>query len=44
LRAAPRLSEYTLDAHRALYKPIAHISVKQDKYLGLAGDGGGGAT
>jgi hypothetical protein len=44
LRAAPRLSEYTLAAHRTLYKPIAHISVKQDKYLGLAGDGGGSAT
>ena len=32
---SPRLSVYSLEYHRANYKPIKHILVKQEKYLSV---------
>jgi hypothetical protein len=33
LRAKERLSEYNLEMHEQLYKPIQHIQVKQTAYF-----------
>ena len=44
LAALPCLGEYTLPTHLALYKPIEHIQLKQQLYLGGTARYGGKAT
>lgn len=36
LRAKPKLSEYTLEMHLELYRPIQHIQIKQKNYYKVA--------
>ncbi len=38
MRAQPHLNEYTLEIHKRVYQPIAHILVKQNMYLASDGE------
>jgi hypothetical protein len=38
LRTKPCIPNYTLALHHEHYKPIQHILVKQQKYLGITGE------